>query len=146
MVDTVDKATRSKNMSKVRNKDTKPELLVRKYLHSRGIRYRLHDKKLCGKPDIILAKYRAVIFIHGCFWHRHENCHLAYTPKSRVDFWTRKFESNVKRDKQVHSLLKEDGWRILTIWECALRSKNVEIYLEQVCQWLTSNISEKIIE
>ncbi|CAM3698508.1 very short patch repair endonuclease [Parendozoicomonas haliclonae] len=146
MVDTLDKAARSRNMSRIRGKNTKPELIVRKFLHSRGVRFRLHGKALCGKPDIILRKYRAVIFVHGCFWHRHENCRLAYTPNSRIDFWAKKFEMNQERDKRVHSTLKKDGWRVLTIWECALRSKDIELHLSEAYHWIISTIPEKVIE
>ena len=140
MTDKISRAERSRNMSRIKNKDTKPEMIVRKYLFAQGFRYRLHDKKLMGKPDLVLPKYRAVIFIHGCFWHRHKDCPLAYTPKSREEFWSKKFESNVKRDKLVMETLHHEGWRILTIWECALRSKDMSRHLENTAKWLTSSI------
>ena len=145
MTDKISRAERSRNMSRIKNKDTKPEMIVRKYLFAQGFRYRLHDKNLMGKPDLVLHKYRAVIFIHGCFWHRHKSCHLAYTPKSREEFWLKKFENNVKRDKLVKETLLHDGWRILTIWECALRSKDKNRYLESTAKWLiSSTVSQDI--
>ena len=139
MTDKISRADRSRNMSRIKNKDTKPEMIVRQYLFAQGFRYRLHDKKLMGKPDLVLPKYRAVIFIHGCFWHRHRDCQLAYTPKSREEFWLKKFDDNVKRDNVVKEALHHAGWRILTIWECALRSKDKSRHLESAAKWLISS-------
>ena len=140
MADIVDTATRSRMMSGIRGKDTKPELIVRQFLHSHGFRYRLHLKTLPGRPDLVLPKHRAVIFVHGCYWHRHQNCRLAYNPKSREDFWQEKFRLNVKRDENAFAQLREDGWRIMTIWECALRDCELrEIGLNKVAEWIESD-------
>ena len=140
MVDVVDTATRSRMMSGIRGKDTKPELIVRRFLHSQGFRYRLHVRTLPGRPDLVLPKYRAVIFVHGCYWHRHHNCRLAYNPKSRKEFWQDKFRQNVERDKIVMQRLHEKGWRIMTIWECALRDSELrETGLEAVVDWIRSD-------
>lgn len=108
-------------MSRIRGKDTKPELLVRKFLFAAGFRYRLHDKKLPGKPDIVLPKYKTVIFIHGCFWHGHEGCRYYVVPKTRSDWWLNKITSNKIKDSRDILSLKEEGWKILTIWECDLK-------------------------
>lgn len=120
MVDTVDKATRSQIMARVRSKHSFPEMLVRKLLHNAGYRYRLHQKELPGCPDLVFPGRKKVIFIHGCFWHRHEGCSLARIPKSRVDFWTAKLNSNKARDEHNILALKELGWEILVLWECEL--------------------------
>lgn len=117
-MDILSKEKRSWNMSRIRGKNTTPELVVRSKLHDMGYRFRLHSTKLPGKPDIVLPKYRTVIFVHGCFWHRHKGCRYAYTPKSRVDFWKKKFEGNVNRFKRVENLLKQEGWNVAVIWEC----------------------------
>src|SRR5699024_9235199 len=124
MADIVDRSTRSRMMSGIRGKDTRPELLLRRELHSRGFRYRLHAKHLPGRPDLILSKYNAVIFVHGCFWHRHSGCRYTTTPATRVQFWQAKFEANVARDLDVQQALASSGWRIAIIWECALRRSN----------------------
>lgn len=105
-------------MSRIRGKDTKPEIIVRSMLHRMGYRFRLHRKDLPGKPDIVLPKYSTVIFVHGCFWHRHKGCKYAYTPKSRIKFWKDKFAETVKRDKQHLKQLKENGWGVFIVWEC----------------------------
>jgi len=105
-------------MSRIRGKDTKPEIIVRSLLHRRGYRFRIHKKDLPGKPDIVLPKYKTVIFVHGCFWHRHEGCKYAYKPKSRVDFWNAKFDETVIRDKRNRKQLKATGWNVEIIWEC----------------------------
>ncbi|MPN56471.1 Very short patch repair protein [bioreactor metagenome] len=108
-------------MSMVRNKNTKPELVVRRFLHKNGFRFRLHRKDLPGHPDIVLPKYRTVIFIHGCFWHRHEGCKRCTTPATNVDFWQRKFTTNIERDKNAREALEKCGWRVIIIWECELK-------------------------
>lgn len=118
MVDSLTKERRSWNMSRVRSKDTKPELVVRSILHRNGYRFRLHKKGLPGKPDIVLAKYHTVIFVHGCFWHRHKNCPDATIPKTRTDFWSQKFSQNVERDKKVQTALRKLGWNVIIVWEC----------------------------
>ena len=105
-------------MASIKAKDTKPEKRVRKYLHATGLRFRLHTRGLPGSPDIVLPKFRTVIFVHGCYWHRHRDCRFAYTPKSNVEFWTAKFDENVSRDARNQRSLENLGWRGLVIWEC----------------------------
>ena len=112
---------RSRNMSAIKSKNTRPEIVVRKLLHSMGYRFRLHRKDLPGSPDIVLPKYKTAIFVHGCFWHRHENCKYASTPKTRSEFWESKFEGNIKRDKINQTNLIKLGWKIIIIWECQLK-------------------------
>ena len=112
---------RSRNMSAIKSKNTKPEIAVRKVLHSMGYRFRLHGKDLPGSPDIVLPKYKTVIFIHGCFWHRHENCKYASTPKTRKEFWENKFKANINRDNLNQANLLLRGWKIIIIWECQLK-------------------------
>jgi len=118
MVDKLDSAKRSWNMSRIRDKNTKPELAVRKALHAAGFRFRLHVKNLPGKPDIVLPKWKTVIFVHGCFWHRHEGCPDTTTPKTRTEWWQRKFAKNVENDTRKREALKRLGWRVLIVWEC----------------------------
>lgn len=120
MADIVSTETRSMMMSGIKGKNTKPEMLVRSMLHKMGFRFRLHRKDLPGKPDIVLPRYRTVIFVHGCFWHRHDNCKFAYEPKSRRDFWETKFKANVQRHFTVENLLVEMGWKVIVIWECEI--------------------------
>ena len=121
MTDVFTKSKRSEVMSRIKGRNTKPELAVRSLLHRLGYRFRLHKADLPGKPDIVLSRYKTVIFVHGCFWHRHKDCRFAYTPKTRVDFWLEKLESNVTRDIKVKSDLELMGWRVITVWECELR-------------------------
>jgi len=118
VVDSLTKEQRSWNMSRVRSKDTKAELLVRSILHRNGYRFRLHKKGLPGKPDIVLAKYQAVVFVHGCFWHCHKGCTDATVPKSNTAFWVQKFAQNVKRDKTNQKNLRQLGWKVIIVWEC----------------------------
>jgi DNA mismatch endonuclease, patch repair protein len=125
MTDIVDKATRSRMMSGIRGKNTKPEIAVRSYLHRKGFRFRLHRKDLPGKPDIVLPKYKLAIFVHGCFWHRHKNCKFAYTPKSNRAFWNRKFRENLARDTKNLKALSREGWRALVLWECKVDEKRL---------------------
>lgn len=132
MADVHDKATRSYNMSRIRGKDTKPELLVRKFLFAKGFRYRLHDKKLPGKPDIILPKYKTVIFVHGCFWHGHEGCKYSALPKTRTEWWLEKIEGNKKRDKANIENLKNLGWNVLIVYGCELKKEMTETTLENL--------------
>ena len=108
-------------MSRIRNKNTRPELAVRKFLHAAGFRYRLHDKNLPGKPDIVLPKYRTVIFVHGCFWHGHRDCRYFVVPKTRTDWWLNKINSNIEKDADAAATLRDMGWRVLEIWECGLK-------------------------
>lgn len=126
MADVHDKATRSYNMSRIRGKDTKPELIVRKFLSSQGYRYRLNDKKLSGKPDIVLHKYKTAIFVHGCFWHGHKNCRYFVLPKTRTKWWRAKIETTQKRDKRMVWLLKRLGWQVITLYECKLKGSKKE--------------------
>ena len=121
-MDKITKEKRSWNMSRVRSKNTKPELLVRSSLHKMGYRFRLHVKRLPGNPDVVLPKYKAVIFVHGCFWHQHTGCKKATHPKQNLDFWKEKLARNIERDKQVDKELKHLGWNVLTIWECEIKS------------------------
>ncbi len=115
---------RKRNMSAVKSKNTKPEILVRKALHAMGYRFRLHVKELPGKPDIVLPKYKTVIFVNGCFWHRHEGCKYASTPTTNVDFWEAKFKENTTRDKQKTVLLESDGWKVVVLWTCEIKKED----------------------
>lgn len=121
MADVVDAATRSRMMSAIRGKDTGPEMLVRRYLHACGLRYRLHQRRLTGRPDLVFPGHRTVVFVHGCFWHRHPGCPLASTPATRSEFWADKFAQNVARDQANVAALVSMGWQVLTIWECETR-------------------------
>ena len=123
MTDTISKEHRSWNMSRIRSKDTEPERIVRSWLHRNGYRFTLRRKNLPGKPDIVLPKYRMVIFVHGCFWHRHKRCKYAYMPKSRVGFWQKKFADNVARDKSASRILTKQGWGVKVVWECQVRNE-----------------------
>ncbi len=134
MTDIHSKEVRSYNMSQVRGKNTKPELLVRKFLFSQGYRYRLYDKKLPGKPDIILSKYNTVIFIHGCFWHGHENCRYSALPKTRMEFWSDKINTNRKRDYENIKQLKSKGWNVLVVYGCELKKRKQETTLLNILQ------------
>ena len=125
MADVHDKATRSYNMSRIRNKDTKPEILVRKFLFANGFRYRLNDKKLPGKPDIVLPKYKTVIFVNGCFWHGHENCKYFKLPATRTEWWKDKIEGNINNDITKHALLREAGYKVMVVWECEVKNKSI---------------------
>lgn len=122
-------------MSAIRGKDTKPELLLRRSLHAAGLRYRLHVQGLPGKPDLVFPSQRAVIFVNGCFWHRHKNCRFASTPKTRVDFWEGKFLANVRRDAQNKSILFQEGWRVAVVWECALKTEMLARIVEMIKRW-----------
>ena len=129
MADVHDKKTRSYNMSRIRSKNTKPEILVRKFLHAQGFRFRLHDKKLPGKPDIVLPKYKTVIFIHGCFWHGHNKCKYFVIPKTRTEWWLDKINSNKRNDVKAIRSLKKEGWNIISIWECDIRPAKIQATL-----------------
>ena len=130
-MDVVGASTRSVMMSGIRSKNTRPEILLRKYLHARGFRFRLHVKDLPGRPDIVLPRYRLCIFVHGCFWHRHLNCPYAATPKSNTVFWLQKFTANTIRDEKVEYMLSQAGWRVFQIWECGLKGMD-----ETTLEWL----------
>ena len=138
MPDVVDQQTRSRMMSGIRGKNTRPELLLRSALHHRGFRYRLHGRKLPGHPDLVLAKYKAVIFVHGCFWHRHPGCRYTTTPGTRPEFWGPKFARTIEHDAEVMQRLREDGWRIAVVWECATRRLPIETIVDEVAAWLRS--------
>lgn len=125
-MDSLTKEHRSWNMSRIHGKNTRPEIAMRSLLHKKGFRFRLQEKKLPGKPDIVLPKFKTAIFVHGCFWHRHENCKYCYTPKSRKDFWDKKFERTVQRDAQQISALSHIGWLPVVIWECELKGNPVD--------------------
>lgn len=145
MVDFVDKRTRSRIMSAIRGKNTRPEMVLRRALHARGLRYRIHAKEIRGCPDIVFPKYRAVIFVHGCFWHRHKNCRFATKPTTNTGYWETKFASNVERDRVVREALLLMGWRIGIVWECALRDPDrVGLVAEAVFHWLGSG--KKVLE
>lgn len=120
---------RSYNMSRIRGKNTKPEELVRKYLFSQGFRYRKNDSRLPGKPDIVLPKYKTVIFVNGCFWHGHDGCRYFVWPKNNAEFWKAKISGNIQRDAQCVRLLKEQGWNVIVVWECELKKANREATL-----------------
>ena len=123
---------RSRNMSAIKSKNTKPEIAVRKLLHSMGYRFRLHRKDLPGSPDIVLPKYKTVIFVHGCFWHRHENCKYASIPKTRKEFWESKFKANVKRDKEIQEKIKNIGWQYVVVWECEIKNEKIKDKLLEI--------------
>ena len=135
-MDVVDAKTRSRMMAGIRGRNTSPERKVRRYLHARGFRFRLNVKGLPGKPDIVLPKYGLVIFVHGCFWHRHPGCRLTSTPSTNPQRWQEKFQANVTRDKRNREHLLNQGWRVLTLWECGLRRKPEE--LEWLPDWIKS--------
>ena len=145
MADVVDKATRSRMMAGIRGKDTKPELVIRSALHRRGLRFRLHDASLPGKPDLVLPKFRTVVFIHGCFWHRHE-CQYFKWPGSNKNFWRSKLLGNVRRDAVTMGVLKLAGWRVCVLWECALKQKTsgvVDRMLDRVAKWIRAPDNSK---
>jgi DNA mismatch endonuclease, patch repair protein len=134
---------RSWNMSRIRSKNTKPEKAVRSLLHKSGYRFRIHRKDLPGNPDIVLPKFKTVVFVHGCFWHRHENCKYAYTPKSRQEFWKKKFEVNIKRDLKNRNELECLGWKVVIIWECEL--KNLTFVKDKIESFLKKNTGQAFI-
>lgn len=140
MADVHTKEQRSYNMSQIKATNTKPEEIVRKYLFSRGFRYRKNDKRLPGKPDIVLPKYRTVIFVNGCFWHGHSGCRYFIWPKSNPEFWKEKITRNIDRDKEVREKLEEAGWNVLTVWECELKKDRMVETLSAVEQDLYSNM------
>lgn len=136
MADVHSKEIRSYNMSKIKGKDTKPEILVRKFLFSEGFRYRLHKKNLPGTPDIVLNKYKTVIFVHGCFWHGHDNCKYYVVPKTKTDWWLEKIERNKLKDEDSINKLKNDGWKVIIIWECQLKIKKRDETLNKLIEEL----------
>jgi DNA mismatch endonuclease, patch repair protein len=143
MADVHDAKTRSYNMSRIRSKDTKPELIVRKYLHSLGFRYRLHVRNLPGKPDIVVPKFRTVIFVHGCFWHGHQNCKYFVIPKTRTKWWESKINRNRELDKKNIALLRQDSWKVITIFECSLKGEKANKSLLKLVTRIKSNFYDK---
>lgn len=133
MADVKDKAARSRNMAAIKSKNTKPEEMVRKYLFSKGFRYRKNDSRLIGKPDIVLPKYKTVIFVNGCFWHGHDGCHYFVVPKTNTEFWTNKIQNNKSRDASIQEELARLNWKIITVWECELRQNHGTARLEKLC-------------
>lgn len=131
MADNLTKEVRSLNMSHIRSTNSKPEEIVRKYLFSQGFRYRKNDKRLPGKPDIVLPKYKTVIFVNGCFWHKHDCPRFAW-PSSNKDYWIPKIQRNVERDKENHELLKKSGWNVIVVWECELKKKVLDETLQEL--------------
>lgn len=148
-MDTVDKETRSKIMSKVGQKSTGPEVKLRKALFAKGYRYRINVRSLPGSPDIVLPKYKVAIFVHGCFWHRHKGCKYATMPKTREEFWKKKFDANIVRDKQNIEKLIGMGWRVAIVWECVIKTKDIVQFNEMVANlehWILKENKETYIE
>lgn len=138
MADVHSPKIRSYNMSRIKGKNTKPELMVRKFLFANGFRYRLNQKNLPGKPDIVLAKYKTAIFVNGCFWHGHKGCKYFVPPKTRTEWWLQKIKETQRRDKQAEIQLNVMGWRVITIWSCELKSISVEQTLNFILHGLTT--------
>ena len=136
--DVVTPEQRSRNMSKIKGKNTKPEMIVRSACHELGLRYRLHRKDLPGTPDLVFPKYRLCLFVHGCFWHRHPGCKYAYTPKSRLDFWLPKLAKNVERDINAQRALEVSGWRVSIIWEC--QTKNTDTLRTEIQKMINPEV------
>ena len=141
MADIVDSAARSRMMSGIRSRNTKPELLLRRSLHAAGFRFRLHRQDLPGTPDMVLPRYRVAVFVHGCFWHHHEGCNNATVPATRCEFWKDKFERNRTRDDLQVALLRQAGWRVAIIWECAIR-KSLSSATSYLATWIREEKSE----
>ncbi|MDY4754747.1 MAG: DNA mismatch endonuclease Vsr [Candidatus Faecousia sp.] len=138
MADTKTPAERSENMSRIRSTNTKPEEIVRKYLFSHGFRYRKNDKRYPGKPDIVLSKYRTIIFVNGCFWHMH-GCSRSRLPRSNQDYWKPKIERNIQRDADNKQKLELDGWKVIVVWECELKKRIAEERLSRLCEEINGN-------
>lgn len=141
MADVHSKETRSYNMSRIKSGNTKPEMIVRRFLFKHGLRYRLHQKDLPGKPDIVLKKYKTVIFVHGCFWHSHKGCKYAVIPKTRTDWWSAKINKNVTNDESVLKRLSDIGWKVIVIWECMLKGSESDKILYTLLKKFKHNIS-----
>ena len=144
MADIVSPERRSQNMSAIRSKDTKPEIYLRKLLFAEGYRYRIAEKSIAGKPDVFLRKYNTAIFVHGCFWHRHQGCKYAYTPKSRVEFWQKKFDDNIRRDAIVRATLQENKIKCLIVWECTIKQMMKSLQFREqivadICAFIASD-------
>lgn len=143
MADVHDKKTRSYNMSRIKGKNTKPEIIVRKHLFSKGFRYRLHVKDMPGKPDLVLPKYKTVIFVHGCFWHGHEGCRYFVIPKTRTEWWLNKINGNRERDKENTARLRDNGWQVLTIFECQLKKGKAEQTILEIITALKNKLKKE---
>lgn len=137
-MDKLSKEARSLNMSKIRGSGTKPEETIRRYLFSKRLRFRKNDKRYPGKPDVVLPKYKTVVFVNGCFWHCHEDCKDFTIPKSNTDFWQTKLSENVRRDESNYAKLKEGGWHVIVVWECELKKSVIDERLERLFQEITS--------
>lgn len=136
------KEVRSYNMSQIRSTNSKPEIMVRKYLFSKGLRYRKNVKTLPGKPDIVLPKYKTIVFVNGCFWHGHKNCKYFVMPKSNIEFWNEKISRNISRDEEIHRKLSAAGWNVIVVWECELKKDKRENTLEYLYYNILRNIKE----
>ncbi|MGE4307294.1 MAG: very short patch repair endonuclease [Novosphingobium sp.] len=142
MTDIVDQQTRSRMMSGIRGRNTRPELRLRSALHAAGLRYRIHRKDLPGSPDLVFPKFGAVVFVHGCFWHRHPGCPKATSPSTRPEFWADKFAKNIERDERSRQSLIDAGWRVATVWECSLKEYGTEDLVTTVRSWLQGDGQE----
>ena len=142
MVDNVDRMTRSRIMSRVGTRSTGPERALRRGVHGRGLRFRLHVKGLPGTPDLVFPRFQAVCFVHGCFWHRHAGCSRATEPGTRIEFWREKFRGNVERDQRTKQELLDAGWRVAVVWECALDRQGIDHSVDKLCRWLQGNKRE----
>lgn len=148
MTDVLTADQRQLNMSRIRGRDTKPELLIRRGLHMRGLRYRLHDRELPGRPDLVFPRHHAALFVHGCFWHAH-GCSLSKLPATREDFWRKKLEGNAARDRKAIDALQAAGWRVLVIWECALRGSGRlgdTIVIDRAAQYIRQDKRSRFVE
>jgi DNA mismatch endonuclease (patch repair protein) len=142
MADVHNKETRSYNMSRIKGKNSKPEMIVRKYLHSKGLRFRIHASYLPGNPDIVLPKFRTVIFVHGCFWHKHKNCKYFVVPKTRTEWWLNKINATVERDNQQQRSIRDLGWNVIIIWECELKNGKKDGTLSFLYDRIVGNIPD----
>jgi DNA mismatch endonuclease (patch repair protein) len=142
-VDILDPKARSRLMARVKQRNTKPELLLRRALHRLGFRYRVNDRRLPGSPDLVFPSRRAVIFVNGCFWHDHAGCRFATKPRTRVKFWREKFRENKKRDRRNYAALNDEGWRVLIVWECALKGREFERSVSRTARWLSGTLRRK---
>jgi len=138
MTDVHSHATRSYNMSRIKARDTKPEMLVRRFLHAQGLRYKLHDKTLPGKPDLVFPRLKTVLFIHGCFWHGHAGCRYFVVPKTRTDWWMNKISRNTVNDEKAVAALRNAGWKVMIVWECDLKPGKEETTLRQLLHTITA--------
>lgn len=138
MTDTVDKAVRSRIMRGIKGKNTRPEIILRKFLHSNGYRFRLHNRNLPGTPDIVLKKYNTAIFVNGCFWHGHQGCKYYTIPKTNTNFWTNKVETNIKRDLRAQHDLKDEGWTVIIVWTCELKNNVIKTTLLRILSQLSA--------